>query len=251
MSCLNRKPSLLRSCGKQLGHAQHHLGGLPPQPARWSLRLWLVLVGKDGRGHVHRAHARGTQDGAAAHYIHLVSARLGTNYSVHSDFIMPLCSKYTSSLTLRNCNRRASSSLTGRRSPTSRAWMARGKACAFESLSARCTQSSPRAASRAWLLAISLTCSCSLRQLRVARAAHLDVQDRDRKRSGVPYTSDGHASPKSDARAVIEERRSNLQSWMMGYQVTVCGVCACAHACVRAWMCVLARARGASTSRAG
>jgi hypothetical protein len=69
-------------------------------------------------------------------------------------------------------------------------------------------------------LAIFLTCPCSLRQLRVARSAHLDLQDRDRMRSGGPYTPDGHPSPKSDARAVIEERRSNLQNWMMGYQVT-------------------------------
>ena len=61
-----------------------------------------------------------------------------------------------------------------------------------------------------------LTCPCSLRQLRVARAAHLDLQDRDRVRSGGRYTPDGHPSP----RTMIEERRSNLQNWMMGYQVT-------------------------------
>jgi len=69
---------LLRSCGEQLGHAQHHLGGLPPQPARRGLRLLLVLVGEDGPGHVDRAHARGAQDGAAAHRLPLVAARLGT-----------------------------------------------------------------------------------------------------------------------------------------------------------------------------
>jgi hypothetical protein len=69
-------------------------------------------------------------------------------------------------------------------------------------------------------LAISLTCPCSLRQLRVARAVHLDVHDRERVRSGGPYTPDGHPSPKSDARTVIEERRSNLQQWMMGFEVT-------------------------------
>lgn len=54
----------------------------------------------------------------------------------------------------------------------------------------------------------------------MARAVHLDVHDRERVRSGGPYTPDGHPSPKSDARTVIEERRSNLQQWMMGFEVT-------------------------------
>ena len=55
----------------------------------------------------------------------------------------------------------------------------------------------------------------SERQLRAARAEHFDGRDRERLRSSEAGALD---SPISDSRKVLEERRSNLHSWMMGYQ---------------------------------
>ena len=55
----------------------------------------------------------------------------------------------------------------------------------------------------------------SERQLRAARAEHLDGRDRESFRSSEASALD---SPISDSRKVLEERRSNLHSWMMGYQ---------------------------------
>lgn len=55
----------------------------------------------------------------------------------------------------------------------------------------------------------------SERQLRAARADHLDGRDRERLRSSEASALD---SPISDERKVLEERRSHLHSWMMGYQ---------------------------------